>query len=214
MAMKRALLLGLGAMIFGGCSSTAEDSEPTADRWGRSCYYSYSGSREASYTTTSSDKNGGASSAATEDGFQLTMKADSVSFDIQEMVELMTELRFNAAVNAVHFHEQSCLEDDTIGEACKDTCGEMGLQWDDQAVVCETCVIHDDGKIECPDAPESLYEALAEPWYGDQPWVFHNDKDQLAVVMHPPKLDENENGELVWVSQVEVHGFCLCACAG
>lgn len=201
-------------MMFGGCGETGEDTSPTSDRWGRSCYYSYGRSREASFTARSSDAKNGASYAATGDGFTLTMKADPVSFDIKEMLELMTELRFNAAVNAVHFHEQSCLEDDHVGEACKETCGEKGLTWDDEAVVCETCKIHEGGEIECPEAPDSLFEALDEPWYGDTPWVFENEKDQLAVVMHPPKLDEDDNGELVWVAEVNVHGFCLCACAG
>jgi hypothetical protein len=214
MAMKRALLLGLGAMIFGGCSNGADDSEPTADRWGKSCYYSYGGESSTSYTARSSDKGGASSSAQTDEGFRLTMKADTASFDIEEMVQLMTELRFNAAVNAVHFHEQSCMEEDQTAYACKETCGQNGLHWDEEAVVCETCKVHDDGTIECPEAPDGLHQALAEPWFGDQPWVFHNEKDQLAVVMHPPKLEEDNKGELVWVAEVDVHGFCLCACAG
>ena len=200
-------------MIFGGCSSTAEDSGPTTDRWGKSCYYSYGGSSETSYTARSSDK-GGASSAQADEGFRLTMKADATSSNLDEMLQLMTELRFNAAINAAHFHEQSCLEGDKTADLCEQTCGEKGLQWDKEAVVCETCKIHEDGTIECPEAPESLYEALAEPWFGDKPWVFQNEQDQMAVVMHPPKLEEDYNGELVWVAEVDVHGFCLCACAG
>lgn len=210
--MKRALLLGLGAMIFGGCATEATDSEPSADRWGKTCYYSYSNDQSASYTSRSSDS--GKSSVKTENGFRLTMEADPVSLDIEEMLQMMTELRFNAAVNAVHYLEQSCFESDNIENACKDTCGEKGFEWDGEAVVCETCKVHNDGTIECPKAPDQLLESLAEPWFGDQPWVFHNEKDQLAVVMHPPKLEEDHNGELAWVAEVEVHGFCLCACAG
>ncbi|MCR9161941.1 MAG: hypothetical protein ACE37F_26165 [Nannocystaceae bacterium] len=201
-------------MILSGCGDAADDAGPTADRWGRSCYYSTGGSSETTFAAKSKDNGGSSSSSKTDEGFQLTMKAGATASELDEMVNLLTELRFDAAVNAAHFHEQSCLESDKTAEVCSETCGQMGLQWDNEVVVCETCKIHDDGTIDCPDAPPSLGEALRQPWYGDKPWVFQNEDNGLAIIVEPPRLGENDKGELVWIADVTVHGLCFCACAG
>ena len=97
MGIKKTLLLGLGAMIFSGCYSGVEDAGDggISDRYGKHCYYSYSSSRSASYTSESSDKT--ASSAKSEDGFTLTMKADPSSSSQEELSEVLDQLRFQAA---------------------------------------------------------------------------------------------------------------------
>ncbi len=212
MAMKKALLLGLGAMIFGGCYSGVEDAGDggVEDRYGKNCYYSYGSDRGASYTSSSSDK--GSDVKETDKGFQLTMKADATSSQPGDMQQVLNQLRHQAGITAPHHIAQTCWEADDIADACKDTCGEQGLAWDDGVVVCDECVVKEDGSLDCGKANESLQAALQVPWSGQEPWFYTDDKAQLNLIMFPPKLEEDYNGELVWVADVEVNGFCFCAC--
>lgn len=200
-------------MIFGGCGNTAaKDAGPSEDRAGKSCYQTTHQPKEVRVVVNGGTGGGGSSNARTDDGFRLTMKAGTAASELDEMVELMTALRFEAASNAAHFHEQSCLESDQTAAECSATCAQMGLQWDHDAVVCELCTIHDDGTIDCPDAPPSLAGALSVPWYGDQPWVYQNEQTQQTVVVQPPTLQQNADGDFVWVSEVSIFGQCDCAC--
>lgn len=212
MAMKRALLLGLSATIFGGCYSGVDDAGSSgsdqADRWGKYCYYSYSSNRSATYKASSSSNND-SKNARAGNGFQLTIEADPASQDASE--DLLRQLRLDAGLFASHHIEQSCWEADEIADACHQTCEERGLQWNEEAVVCETCEIFPDGTVHCPDGSPALHQALQEPWHGHEPWFFVDEEQQLQVVVFPPHLEHTQQG-VVWVADVEVNGFCNCAC--
>ena len=200
-------------MIFGGCYSGVEDAgggSSVGDRWGKTCYYSYSSDRSASYTTESSDK---AETAKTDKGFTLTMKADSVSQDPDQLAHIFNEMRIQAGISAEHYIAQSCWDADDIADTCRQTCEERGLSWNEEVVVCDGCKVLDDGSLDCGgEIPPALQEALSQPWFGEEPWFFTNEEAQLHLVMMPPRLTENWQGELVWIAEVEVTGFCLCAC--
>ena len=213
MAMQKALLLGLGAMIFGGCDNGVEDagggSSSVGDRWGRACY---STTNDKASTTLSVDKGSDASSQA--DGFTLTMKAGAASSP-QQAQSMFDDMRREAGLTAQHHLGQSCWEMENIAQNCMQTCEERGLVWNEEVVVCDDCRLLDDGTLDCgPEIPESLQLALSEPWHGDHPWFYVDQDAQLQLVMYPPELREDWNGELVWSALVEVTGFCLCACTG
>ncbi len=200
-------------MIFGGCYAGATDAGDSSveDRYGKSCYYSYSSAKSASYTSSSNDKP---ADAKTDGGFTLTMKADAVAQEPEQMIQLLTQMRYEAGLLAPHHISQSCWEAEDIERSCQETCGERGLRWDDKVVVCEDCVVLDDGTIQCDEASRAFIEALQQPWHGDDRWSFVDHENQFQLVMDPPRLEENDRGELVWVSNVEVTGLCLCACTG
>jgi hypothetical protein len=200
-------------MIFGGCYAGATDAGDSSveDRFGKSCYYSYDEDRSASYTSNSDDKG---SDTKTDGGFTLTMKADAVAGNAEQMVQVLTQMRYEAGLVASHHIAQSCWEADDIEDSCKQTCDEQGMEWNSEVVVCEDCVVQADGSLKCGNASPFLMEALQQPWHGEKAWSFTDPQNQLQLVMYPPKLEENENGELVWVSNVEVSGFCFCACTG
>lgn len=200
-------------MIFGGCYNGVEDAgaDSTDDRWGKTCYYSYSSNSSASYKASSSSNNN-SKSTKTDNGFRLTMKTDALSQNPEEMAHVLDALRFEAGVTASHHVAQSCWEADNIADACQKTCGERGLAWNEEAVVCDDCKVLEDGTVDCGDVPDALLEALSKPWFGQEPWFFTDDKAQMHLIMFPPHLEESWDGELVWVADVEVTGFCLCAC--
>lgn len=197
-------------MIFTGCYSGVDDAAADSSdeaRWGKRCYYSYSTNRSASYKASSS--NNDSRSAKTDNGFELTMEVDPTAR--KDEAELLNQLRLNAGMFAAHHIEQSCWEADEIAEACWDTCGQRGLKWDERSVVCETCEVLPDGTVHCPEASESLRYALDKPWSGHEPWFFVDEESQLQLVLYPPHLEDREKGR-VWVAEVEVNGFCNCAC--
>lgn len=221
MGIKKTLLLGLGAMIFGGCYSGVEDAGEggISDRYGKHCYYSYSSNRSASYKSSAVPNGGGsASSARTEEGFTLTMKADPSSKSQEELLEVLDQLRFQAASTAQFFIQSSCASEKDFGQvldSCKDTCAQQGLAMDD-VVLCDTeCKLVDNGTesggIECfGSLPKGAEEALSQPWYGETEWVYQTGEG-TTLVMTAPELEEGKDG-LSWVSQVHVTSFCLCAC--
>ncbi len=213
MTMNKGLLLGLGAMILAGCDSGATDAGDDAleERWGRSCYYARDNNRSATYTSASNDTP---STAKTDGGFTLTMQADAMANDPQQVAQIFTQMRREAGIVAKHHLDQSCWEDDTIAQSCTQTCAQHGLQWNQEAVVCENCVVRQDGSLDCDDPSPVLLDALQQPWHGQQPWFFADRQNQLQLVMFPPQLQQDANGELVWIADVQVTGLCLCACTG
>lgn len=218
MGTKKTLLLGLGAMIFGGCYSGVEDASDggISDRYGKHCYYSYSSSSSASYKASTS--NDDAKSTKTEDGFKLTMKADPMSSSVEQSLEVLDQLRFQAASTSQFFIQTSCGGEDGFGQlvdSCKDTCEQQGLVMDDVVLCDPECKQIDDGtengSIECSGTlPPGAEEALSKPWFAESEWVFQSGEG-TTLVMSPPHLEEGKDG-LFWVSQVHITGFCLCAC--
>lgn len=217
MGNKTTLLLGLGAMIFGGCYSGVEDAGDggISDRYGKYCYSSYSSDRSATYKSSASPNNGGggASSMKTDDGFKLTMKADPVSAPEQSL-EILDQLRFQAASTSQFFIQTACGGKDGLDQlvdSCKDTCAQQGLAMDDVILCDPECKQLGDGTIQCDGGlPPGAEEELSKPWFGEKEWVFQSGEG-ITLVMTPPELEEGEDG-LYWVSQVHVTGFCLCAC--
>ncbi|MGH1343361.1 MAG: hypothetical protein ACRBN8_17505 [Nannocystales bacterium] len=213
MGKKATLLLGLGAMIFGGCYNGVEDAGDggISDRYGKYCYSSYSSSSSSSYKASTS--NDDAKSVKTDDGFTLTMKADPASFSNQQTLEVLDQLRFEAVSTGQFFIQTACgdSEPQQLVESCKDTCAQQGLVMDDVVLCDPECKQLEDGTIECSGAlPPGAEGALSEPWFGEKEWVFQSGEG-ITLVMTPPHLEEGPNG-LNWVSDVHVTGFCLCAC--
>jgi hypothetical protein len=214
MGSKNTRLLGLVAMIFGGCYSGVDDAVDggISDRYGKYCYTSYSSNQSASFKSeASSDKP---SAAKTEEGFALTLKADPVSSSAEQMLEVCDQLRFQAASTGQFFLQTSCGAEEhheQLVNRCQDTCAQQGLQLDDVILCDPECELLDDGSIVCSGGlPPGAEEALSQPWFGEKEWIFQSGEG-LTLVMEPPHLEEGMDG-LHWVSQVSVHGFCLCAC--
>ncbi len=211
MTMKRLLLLGLGASMFGGCYSGADDA-PAAeadagDRYGKSCYYSYTSESSRSYSASS---NGNASEAQVE-VLTLTAQADPVSGS-GGMQAALQSLRTQAALVGAHHVQLSCWEADDLPQRCGATCGAQGMIWNQEVVVCDECVFDKDGNIDCGEPNGPLKEALNVSWSGQQPWLFTDQEQRFQLVLYPPQLIPNPNGGVVLQAEVKVRGFCFCAC--
>jgi len=213
MGNKTTLLLGLGAMIFGGCYSGVEDAGDggISDRYGKYCYSSYGSSESATFKSGTSNEK--PSTAKTDDGFTLTMKADTVSSSAEQTLEILDQLRFQAASTSQFFIQTACGAGDmgVLIDSCKDTCAEQGLEMDDVVLCDPECVQLEDGSIQCSGGlPPGAEDALSEPWFGQNEWVFQSGEG-MTLVMSPPHLEEGKDG-LNWVSEVFVTSFCVCAC--
>ena len=209
------LLLALASTLFVGCYSGAEDANDGAseDRYTKYCYSSYGSSRSASFASKSSaNVNAEEGEDKASGTMTLTAKA-GVSSDKYDQIKAFDELRYQAGQLASFHIAQTCWEADDISDSCKSTCEEQGLAWNEERVVCEDCEVLQDGSIKCGDASPFLLEALSQPWYGEKPWFFVDEEAQTQLMMFPPKLTEDDKGELVWIAEVEVVGFCVCACA-
>jgi len=205
---KKLLLLGLSAAMFGGCGGNVEDtSEPEDElRYGRRCYYSYTSERTKSYSSGSS----GAAREAQADGLVITTSATPVSGEV-DWREL-DALRVEAASVAGHEIALTCGADPELVELCEPTCNEHGLHWDKDSEPCDECVMDKNGYVQCPDPNDALIKALDEPWSGEEPWHFFDEERRLTIMVLPPKLHEDDKGELFWQAEVEVSGLCQCAC--
>ena len=202
-------------MIFGGCYSGVEDAGDggISDRYGKYCYSSYGSSSSSSYKASSS--NDDAKSVKTDEGFKLTMKADPTSSSAEQALEVLDQLRFQAASTSQFFIQTACGDGDMgmLIDNCKDTCGAQGLEMDDVVLCDPECVQLEDGSIQCSGGlPPGAEDALSKPWFGQNEWVFQSGEG-MTLVMSPPQLEEGQDG-LNWVSEVFVTGFCVCACTG
>jgi len=226
MMMTKVLGLGLATMIAGGCYAGVEDTggDGLQDRWGKRCYYSYDNDASATFKADSDDSR--RSGAQADGAYQLTVKADAVAADPEKMQEVFDVMRFQAAANATFHLQNSCAgagenmppeaqqqAHHQMLKACMPVCHERGFEVDEDSVLCETeCKVDEHGTVTCFGAlPPGMEEQLNQPWWGQEPWVAQSE-DGRVIVVTPPRLQENANAEPVWVADVTVHGFCLCAC--